>query len=87
MKSSPIYTYVSVSGRTNRDFGAYDGFSQRVNVGTSATNSHAFVDIDVQRKANDDGTVTFSLFVDGVMLKCGTLDGKEFKMTHDRVPS
>lgn len=78
MKSSPIYNHVNIQGRASRDFGAYDGFNQHVLVGTSRTNSHEFANISVQRRANEDGTVEFSLWIDGVLVKRGVLDGKEF---------
>jgi hypothetical protein len=82
MRSSPIYNKVYIPGRAfDRSFGAdADGFSQDIRVGTSASNSHTLADIEVRRFSNDDGTKEFVLYLDGIPIKKGTLDGKEFEL-------
>lgn len=79
MKSSPIYSRVSIEGRSDRDFGAGPlGFEQSIQVGTSRTNSHNLADIAVRRITLDDGRQAFYLYLDGKVVKCGILDGQEY---------
>ena len=78
MKASPIYNHVAIVGRSSRDFGAYDGYTQRILVGTSRVNSHELGTISVQRIVQADGTVEFALYLDNTMLRRGILDGKVF---------
>ena len=80
MKSSPIYNIVNnPSRKSDCSFSARDNFSQDIRVGTSARNSHTLAEISVQRYRNDDGTVTFRLFLDGYPFREGTLNGREFE--------
>ena len=79
MKASPIYNIISIPGRvSDRSFGAVEGFTQDIRVGTSATNSHTLANIQVTREVLPGGEVVFRLRVDGKVIKVGTLDGKEF---------
>ena len=81
MKSSPIYNIVNVSGKTKRRFGAVNGFTQDIRVGTSSSNSHTLAQISVERHVNsEDGSVDFCLFVDGVRIRHGILTGKQFEL-------
>lgn len=78
MKSSPIYNIISNPKRkSDCSFGS-DGFTQTIQVGTSSRNSHELASISVERHALTDGTVVFTMWLDGQMVKRGTLDGKDF---------
>ncbi len=82
MKSSPVYCIINAEGRkTSPSFGS-TGFTQDIRVGTSASNSHTLAKIEVRRHENDDGTVTFVLFLDGKAIKTGLLEGKEYDGTY-----
>lgn len=80
MRQYPIWNSIyAVGGReSSSDFGAGDSFSQSVLVGTSSRNSHKLASIEVDRRMQDDGTMAFTLYVDGVVIKRGVLDGKKF---------
>ncbi len=78
MKSSPIYNIIANYGRKgNASFGSNEGFTQDIRVGTSKTNSHTLGTISVERYVNDDGSVKFTLFIDGIPCKTGYLTGKQ----------
>ena len=80
MKSSPVYCNIyNPRRRSDCSFGS-DGFSQAIKVGTSANNSHSLAEISVQH----DGDM-FTLWIDGVLIKRGTLTGKDFDMTLDKI--
>ena len=68
MQSYPIWNIVTNRAyKGSKDFGAKDdGFSMTTYVGTSASNSHHFVDITIHRSA--DGK-TFQLQVDNKTVK------------------
>ena len=84
MKSSAIYNRINNSARkSDCSFGAGNGFDQTVLVGTSSSNSHELARISVEKHYNDDDTVTFTLWVDGLMIKRGLLTGKDFEIQHD----
>ena len=87
MRQYPIWNDISASGgkKSSSNFGALDSFAQYVYVGTSSRNSHDFARIEVERREQHDGTVEFALYVDGVMIKRGTLDGGEFSIDIDGV--
>ena len=81
MKSSPIYNRITNPGRkSDCSFGSSEGFSQSILVGTSAKNSHELGVVHVARLPRDDGTVKFNMYVDGVLVKSGVLDGKNFEI-------
>ena len=80
MRSSPIYNIIHNESRASDcSFGSYDGFTQDVRVGTSASNSHTLGIVSVRRERQPDGRVLFSLFVDGTCIKRGMLDKKGFR--------
>ena len=84
MKSSPIYCKVNnPSRRSSCDFGAAEYFELDVLVGTSARNSHELGVISVSRHLQDDGTVKFQIWLDGMLLKAGILDGQDFELIHN----
>lgn len=77
-RSYPIYNKVTRNPETARvAFGARESFEQTILVGTSATNSHELATIAVTRHEAPGGGVTFSLFIDGQVVKRGHLVGKE----------
>ena len=81
MKSSPIYNVIdNPKRRSDCSFGAGDRFTQTVRVGTSASNSHVLGTITVERHEITDGTVVFTMWLDGQVVRRGTLDGKDFTM-------
>ena len=67
MKSSPIYTKVSIEDRkTSPSFGAgKSGYTQTILVGTSAKYSSTFAEIEVKQDSHGD----VFLFVDGKLIK------------------
>lgn len=79
MKSSPIYNIISnPSRKSDCLFGSVDGYRQDIRVGTSSVNSHTLAKISVEKHVRENGDATFNLFLDGVLVKKGTLKGKEF---------
>lgn len=86
MKSSSIYNIISnPARRSDCSFGASDGFSQDIRVGTSSSNSHTLADISVQHHIDDNGNKVFCLFVDGTLIKRGTLTGQDFEFNLNHV--
>ena len=84
MKASPIYNRINVPGRkSDASFGARESFTQEIRVGTSSSNSHELVDISVARIPQDDGSVKFVLWVDGMRIKEGYLQGHDFELTRN----
>lgn len=85
MRQYPIWNEVHAVGgkKSPAHFGARDSFRQHVFVGTSSQNSHVLAFIEVERREQYDGTVEFALYVDGVMVKRGILDGFEFSIDVD----
>lgn len=80
MKSSPVYCNIyNPKRRSDCSFGS-DGFSQAIKVGTSSSNSHLLAEITVQHDGN-----MFTLWIDGVLIKRGTLDGQRFDMDLDKI--
>lgn len=78
MKSSPIYNIISNPQRkSDCSFGSA-GFDQTIRVGTSSSNSHELASISVERHEQTDGTVVFTMWLDGNIVKRGILSGKEF---------
>ena len=81
MRQSPIYNIIDNPGRkSNCSFGARDSFKQDIRVGTSSENSHTLASIEVRRVLAENNTVGFNLYVDGVCVKKGLLDGKQFEI-------
>lgn len=81
MKSSPIYNIVINPGRkSDCSFGVSNRFAQEIRVGTSANNSHKLATISVEKFEMDDGTVKFNMWLDGMLIRFGTLDGQEFDL-------
>lgn len=80
--SHPIWNDIDTkpARKSSAGFGARDGFTQYVYVGTGPKNSHALAKIEVHRAELHTGQVIFALVVDGVMIKRGTLDGKNFSI-------
>ncbi len=75
----PIYNLVTrYEGGPAQNFGAREGFTQKIQVGTSAKNSHNLAVITVEKNTDADGRVNFSLWLDGECVKRGTLKGKEY---------
>ena len=84
MKSSPIYNKVHIPGRSSRNFGAgAEGFTQRILVGSSATNSNAFATFKVREipVIGQKDWFTFNLYIDGVLAK-GALFNNKTKAFH-----
>jgi len=81
MKASPIYNLINNPKRkSDCSFGAGDRFSQEIRVGTSSSNSHRLGSISVERYIDDDGLPVFSMYLDGILVKQGVLDGHDFTM-------
>ena len=79
MRQSPLYNIIHNPDRkSDCSFGSRHGFAQNVRVGTSASNSYTLGRIEVRRHVHEDGTVQFSLYVDGLLIKRGVLNGEEF---------
>ena len=75
----PIYNLISGQECTkNANFGSRESFEQDIRVGTSAKNSHTIGTVSVSREINEDKTVTFRLWLDGTLIKRGTLAGQSF---------
>lgn len=85
MRQYPIWNAIhAVGGRkSSSDFGARESFQQHVYVGTSSRNSHKLALIEVEQRAQHDGTVEFALYVDSIMIKRGILDGKVLSIDID----
>ena len=82
MRQYPIWNQVHApdyAQPSSKSFGAREGFDMTILVGTSRSNSHELADVIVRRNVQEDGTVKFSLIVDGVTIKRGILDGKNFE--------
>lgn len=80
-RSYPIYNRVGTVGgrKTSSDFGAGDSFTQTILVGTSAKNSHELATITVGRHVSTHGSVTFSMWLDGNLIKRAHLVGKDLQ--------
>ncbi len=84
MKASPIYNIISNPKRkSDCSFGS-EGFTQQIQVGTSINNSHTLATITVERFVDANGIVEFTLFIDGKLMKKGSLNGKGFQMEIDK---
>lgn len=65
MANYPIWNKVYTDCyKTSKDFGSRKGFSQTINIGTSAVNTEVFAEIDVKKIGNK-----FYLYVDGKLIK------------------
>ncbi len=84
MRQYPIWNIISGQGKKgSADFGSHDGFTQIVRVGTSSSNSHEFVRIDVRPWANTDGSQRFDLYIDGVKVRSSMVADKELTVLED----
>ena len=77
----PIYNLVSDTDLArDPNFGARDGFTQDIRVGTSAKNSHTLGTIEVRRVSGPEKTVDFHLLINGKEIAHGILTGKAFEL-------
>ena len=79
--SYPIWNKVQACiYKTSKDWGAKDESNVQICVGSSAKNSHEFVNHRTTRRANDDGSHEFRFYVDGVCVKRAIVTkNKEYK--------
>ncbi len=86
MKSSPIYNIIDNPRRkSDCSFGAGNRFTQQIQVGTSAGNSHTLASISVERHERSDGKTQFTLWIDNTLVKSGLLEGREFRFITDEI--
>lgn len=83
MKQYPIWNKVNTNGdyKAQKDFGSRTGFNQQILVGSSSRNSHEFASVTVEKHETSAGR-TFSLWIDGKLIKKGTVLNKELLITH-----
>lgn len=85
MKQSPIYSVINNPKRVSDCSFGSNGFSQAIQVGSSSSNSHTLANISVGMHNDPEGNTVFNLFVDGLLVKQGTLKGKEFTININRL--
>lgn len=69
MRAYPIWVEVdSCLYKNKKSFGAKDHSEMNIRVGSSASNSHKFADVELTRKKRK-GNWRFQLEVDGVVIK------------------
>lgn len=80
MKQHSIWNRVQACiYKSNKSWGAKDESYVEVLVGTSAKNSHSFVNHRTTHRTFDDGTQEFRFYVDGVCIKRGIIKPRKRK--------
>ena len=82
--SYPIWNKVNACiYKSGKSWGAKDESGVQVCVGTSAKNSHDFVNHRTTHRVHDDGSHEFRFFVDGVCIKRAVVTkDKQYKELH-----
>tara|TARA_B100001939_G_scaffold54326_2_gene43510 strand:- start:1251 stop:1523 length:273 start_codon:yes stop_codon:yes gene_type:complete len=86
MKAYPIWNKIeSCIYKSDKSYGVRSHNKVEVLVGTSAKNSHAFLDHEITHKELVDGTRIYRFRIDGQIIKEAILtkDG-EFRVTEDK---
>ena len=87
-RSYPIWVSInSCSYQSPKSYGVRHHSDQYINVGTSGSNSHFFGKITLEHKDLGDNKHRYRLFIDDVLVKEGTVEGKEFSITKNSLPS
>tara|TARA_R110002020_G_scaffold83767_1_gene208041 strand:- start:833 stop:1135 length:303 start_codon:yes stop_codon:yes gene_type:complete len=80
-RSYPIWNKVQACiYKSSKDWGAREESNVTVCVGTSASNSHEFVNHRTTRRELDNGDCEFRFYVDGVCIKRAVVTKKEKEM-------
>ena len=83
-RSYPMWIDVeSCLYKSSKSYGVKDMSTQVVNVGSSPRNSHPLGVVRYSRRKLDDGTESFAIIVDGVVVKQGIFDGNELKIVKE----
>lgn len=69
--------------KSSKSYGAKDVSTQVVNVGRGSRNSHPLGVVRYSRRKLDDGTESFAIIVDGIVVKQGIFDGNELKIVKE----
>ena len=85
MRQYPIYNIIYGQGKqSSANFGSHDGFTQRIQVGSSAQNSHTLGVLDVRTWTDNVGRVHFELTVDDVRIKHGVYEPHDRRVQQKR---
>ena len=81
-RSYPIWNDVTACiYQSSKSYGVKNDGMVNVKIGTSASNSHAFLDHRTTHKTLENGDQEFRFFVDGVLIKRAVVSKKEKTMT------
>ena len=81
MRQYPIWCEInSCSYKTPKSYGVKNHSDQHIKVGTSRSNSHDFATVTVTHRQHEDGSRTYRLMVDGVIIKEARLVGSDLEM-------
>ena len=81
-RSYPIWNDVTACiYQSSKSYGVKNDGVVNVKIGTSASNSHAFLTHRTTRKTLENGDQEFRFFVDGVLIKRAIVSKKEKTMT------
>ena len=80
MASYPIWNKITACiYKAPKSYGVKNDGTNEILVGTSARNSHSFINTRVTHRKNEDGSRTYHYYIDGKLYAKGTLIGNEFK--------
>ena len=76
-QSYPIWNKVTACiYKSSKCYGVREDGLNEILIGTSASNSHAFVKTRVTHKKHEDGSRTYHFYIDDQLYKTATLTGK-----------
>ena len=80
MASYPIWNKIQACiYKAPKSYGVKSDGTNEILVGTSAKNSHSFINTRVTHRKNEDGTRTYHYYIDCKLYSKGVLIGDEFK--------
>ena len=80
MASYPIWNKITACiYKAPKSYGVKNDGTNEILVGTSARNSHSFINTRITHRKNEDGTRTYHYYIDGKLYAKGILIGDKFK--------
>ena len=80
MASYPIWNKIQACiYKAPKSYGVKSDGTNEILVGTSAKNSHSFINTRVTHRKNEDGTRTYHFYLDDKLIKKATLRKKDNK--------
>ena len=81
MASYPIWNKITACiYKSGKSYGVKKEGTNEIFVGTSAKNSHSFINTRTTHSKNEDGTRTYHLYLDDKLIKTAILKGKEINI-------